>query len=270
MYLVADLHGHGLLAIHREIGLVGHADHAHADSRLARHHDGPDGQQVRADRRDQHGVDRGHHDGPVGREVVGRGAGRRGEDDAIGAEGGDGLAVDLDGEVGHARDGPLGHHHVVERVPLARRLAAAEELGVHHAAHFDGRRAVAPGLQGGVELGERDFGKKAQRAQVHAEQRSVGVGEGARRGQQRPIAAEDDDQVRLARGHLLALDAVTIRLRCARLLCACSRSRALCALQIRRALAVQNAAPSALAEPRAQLGQHRFQLMLLRLGDNSS
>ena len=131
----------------------------------------------------------------------------------------------------------LGHHDIVERVPLARRLAAAEELGVHHAAHLDGRCAVAPGLQGGVELGERDFGKKAQRAQVHAEQRSVGVGEGARRGQQRPIAAEDDDEVRLARGHLLALDTVTIRLRCARLLCACSRSRALCALQIRRALA---------------------------------
>ena len=79
------------------------------------------------------------------------------------------------------------------------------------------------------------------------------MGEGARRRQQRSIAAQDDHQVRLALGHLLALDAVYIRP---------SRRYA--------ALSIQNAAPSALGEPGAQLGQDRFQFVLLRLGDNSS
>jgi len=56
------------------------------------------------------------------------------------------LPIDLDREVCHARDGSLGHHHIVQRVPLAGWLAAAEELGVHHAARLDGGRAVAPRL----------------------------------------------------------------------------------------------------------------------------
>jgi hypothetical protein len=57
-----------------------------------------------------------------------------------------GLAIDLDGEVGHASDGSLGHNHIIQRIPLAGRLAPAEELGVHHAARLDGGRTVTPRL----------------------------------------------------------------------------------------------------------------------------
>ena len=72
---------------------------------------------MRADGRDQHAVDAGHDDGAVGGEIVGGRTGGCGDDDAVGAEGGDELLVDLDGVVRHAGDGALGDDYVVEGRP---------------------------------------------------------------------------------------------------------------------------------------------------------
>jgi len=55
----------------------------------------------------------------VGGESIGSGAGRCGDDDTVGAEAGDELAVHLDGELTHAGDGSFGEDDVVEGVPLA-------------------------------------------------------------------------------------------------------------------------------------------------------
>src|ERR1700722_12628286 len=98
---VVELELDCLLAVDCEVDFVGDADDVDADGRVSGDDDGANGEQVGADGRDQHGVDAGHDDGAVGGEVVGGGAGGGGDDDAVGAEGGDGLLVDVDGEVSH-------------------------------------------------------------------------------------------------------------------------------------------------------------------------
>ncbi len=181
------------LAVYGEVDLVGDADDLNAYGGVAGHDDRADGKQVGTDGGDQHRVDAGHDDGAVGGEVVGCGAGGGGDDDAVGAEGGDELAVDFDGEVAHAGDGALGDDDVVEGVPLLNGFAVADDLGVHHAADFDLGAVVAPGFEGGVELGEGDLGEEAEGAEVDAEDGGGGAGEGAGCGEEGAVAAEDDD-----------------------------------------------------------------------------
>ena len=112
--VVSQLELDRLLAVYGEVNFVGNAYDFNADSGVAGDDDRADGEQVRTDRGDQHRVDVRHDDGPVGGKVVGRGAGGGGDDDAVGAEGGDGLLVYLDGEVAHAGDGSFGYDDVVE------------------------------------------------------------------------------------------------------------------------------------------------------------
>ncbi len=184
-----------LLAVHGEVDLVGNAYDLDAYGGFARDYDRADGEQVRTDGRDQHSVDAGHDDGAVRGEVVGRGAGGSGDDDAVGAEGGYGLFVDLDGEVAHAGDGSFGDDDVVEGVPLFDETAVADDLGTHHAADLDLGTVVAPGFEGGVELGEGNLGEEAEGAQVDAEDGGGGAGEGSGCGEEGAVAAEDDDEV---------------------------------------------------------------------------
>ncbi len=87
-------------------------------------------------------------------------------------------------------------------------FAVADVFGVHHAADFDLGAVVAPVLEGGVEVGERDFGEEAEGAEVHAEDGGGGAGEGAGCGQEGAVAAEDDDEVRLMFRQVDALDGV--------------------------------------------------------------
>ena len=133
--------------------------------------------------------------GAVGGEVVGgRSCGGR-DNNAIGAERGDRLIVDLDGEVSHAGDGAFGDDDVVEGVPLAEDLAVSDVFGVHHAADFDLRAVVTPGFESCVEIGEGDLGEEAEGAEVDAEDWRPGVGEGPRCGEKSAVATEDDDEV---------------------------------------------------------------------------
>ena len=87
--VVAETNGDCHLAVDGEVDLVGNTYYVDADGGFAGGDDWPDGQQVRADGGDQQGVDAGHNDWAIGGEVVGGGAGRGGDDDAVGAEGGD-------------------------------------------------------------------------------------------------------------------------------------------------------------------------------------
>ena len=110
--------------------------------------DGAQGEEMGADGRDHHRVDRGHDDGAVGGEVVGGGAGRCGYDDAVGAEGGDELAIDLDGEVGHAGDGSLGDDDVVEGLPVLEGLCLRGGAGRASWRGFRCRRSYRTRLLG--------------------------------------------------------------------------------------------------------------------------
>ena len=58
---------------------------------------------------------------------------------------------------------------------------------------------LAPGIEGGVDLGEGHLGEKAEGAEVDAEDGRGGVGEDAGRGEEGAIAAEDDDDVGVMR-----------------------------------------------------------------------
>src|SRR5579871_1419157 len=158
--LVADVEFHGFLAIDGEKG-VGDAVHVDGDGGVAGNDDGPDRQQVGTEGRHDEGVDRGHDDGAASGQIVGSRAGGGRDDDAVGAHGGYELPVDLDGEVGHTGDGALGDGDVVESVPAAENLAVAAQLGVHHIAHLNASAVGAPGFEGGVEIGEGDFGEEA-------------------------------------------------------------------------------------------------------------
>ena len=161
--VVAEVEFDGFLAVGGEVDLVGDADDVDADGGLSGDDDGTDGEQVRTDGVDDDGIDRGHDNGPVGGEVVGSRASGRGDDDAVGAEGGDELLVDFDGEVAHAGDGAFADDDIVEGVPLLEGATFADEGGVHHAADFDIGGVAAPGIERGVEIGERDFRRSEER-----------------------------------------------------------------------------------------------------------
>ena len=63
--------------------------------------------------------------------------------------------------------------------------------------------AAQRALQFGVEFVDRDRGEEAEAAQIHREQRDLAPPDGARRGEQRAVAAQHDHQVAAFR-HLLA------------------------------------------------------------------
>jgi len=61
-----------LLTVYGEQGKVGHSLNADGEAGVAADHDGPEGEQVRADGGDHHGVHVGREDGAVGSQRVGR------------------------------------------------------------------------------------------------------------------------------------------------------------------------------------------------------
>ena len=79
-------------------------------------------QRVRADRHQRHRLQRRMQDRPAGRQRVRGGAGRRGDDQAVGALAVDELAVDAHFQLDQARRRALADHHVVEGA--ARRTRA--------------------------------------------------------------------------------------------------------------------------------------------------
>ena len=238
-----------LLSVDGEVDLVGNADDLYADGGVPWDDDGTDGEQVRTDGGDQHRIDAGHDDGAVGREVIGCGASGGRDDDAVGAEGGDGLLVDLDGEVAHAGDGSFGDDDIVEGVPLLDDLAVADDGGAHHAANFDLGAVVAPGFEGVVELGEGDLGEEAEGAEVDAEDGGGGAGEGSRCGQEGAVATEDDDQIWLVVGEIYARDGVDAR-------------------NVGGAIGVEKVVIVASFEPSDEIAKDPGEFRLLRLGDN--
>ena len=128
-------------------------------------------------------------------------------------------------------------------------LAVADVLGVHHAADFDLGAVVAPGFEGGVEVGERDLGEEAEGAEVDAEDGGGGAGEGAGRGEEGAVAAEDDDEVRLVLWQVDAFDGV-------------GRVDVGCAVGVEQIVVV------ACFEPRDEIAQDAGDFRLLGFGDD--
>ena len=247
--LIAESSVDGLLPVDGEQRLVGNALDADGERGVAAHHDGPQRKQMRTDGRDHQRVHVGGENGAVGGQRVGGGAGGRGDDHAVGAEAGDQLAFKFDGEVAHARDVALGDDGVVERVIGGVRRGAAPQLGAQHGAAVELVAALAPAVQGSVEVGEPHLGEEAEIAEVGAEDGRAGGGKGACGGQERAVAAEHDDQLGLLGGEFLAVD----------------RGRA---RGIGPALEIEHRLITAVAQPADQLGQQAGELFLVRLAND--
>jgi len=249
--MVVETELHRLLSVYREVDLVGDAYDFDAYGGVSRDDDGTDSEQVGTDGSYQHRIDAGHNDRAIGGQIICGGTGGRRDDDAVGAEGGYGLAVDLYREVAHASDGSFGDDDVIERVPCLNELAVTDDLRSHHATDLDLGAVVAPGLEGGVELGERDLGEEAEGAEVDAKDGGGGAGEGAGCSEEGAVATENDDQVGLVPGEVYSSDGVDAR-------------------DIGRAVWVEKVVIVASFEPRDEVAEDAGKFRLLGLGDNGS
>ena len=211
---------HGIVFLERlaDLAVDGQVDGrvlaAAADFHLAGFGDqhGPVGQHVRADGREADGGHRGKDDGAAGGERISRGAGGRGDDQAVGFVGAHELVVDVDVQIDHAGDGGFGEHHIVERLVARDDRAVAAHLGVQQLAAADAVLAAQGALQFGKQLVDGDGGQESEAAQIDGEQRDLAAADGARGGEQRAVAAQHDHQV-AAFGHVVARQTVGARRR---------------------------------------------------------
>jgi len=240
----------GFLAVHGEVGFVRDDVDNYGDFGVAGEDDGADGEEVGADGRKDHGVYRGHEDGTVSGEGIGSGAGGSGDDDTVGPEAGDELAVHLDGELAHAGDGAFGEDDVVEGIPFAEQLVVAEEAGVHEAAGVDNGGAGHPGVEGFVEFSEGDFGEEAEGAEVDGEDGSGGLGEGSSGGEKGSVAAERDDEDGSVGGHVATVDGLVDE------------------AEVGGAVGLEDGGKAVAGEPGDEFGEDGLELWLLRLGDD--
>ena len=193
----------------RNDALVGRARND-ADHAGFGHQHRPVGEHVRANGRDADGRHRRENDGAAGGERIGRGAGGRGDDEAIGFVGANELLVHVRVQIDHAGDGGFGQHGVVEGFVGGHHLPAAHHFGGQQLALGDAVLAAEGALQLGVQLVDGDGGQEAQAAEVHGEERGLAPADGARGGEQGAIAAEHDDQV-AAFGNFVPRDAAGAR-----------------------------------------------------------
>src|SRR5437899_506746 len=199
-------HPHGVVLPEAYPDLAVHGDH----DVLVRHerdldpmHSGEDDRPVRqgvgADRRQHDRVHRRKQDRPTGGEAVGGRAGRRRDDQAVGAVRGGVLPLDRHREVDDAAHRRLGDNNVVEGGVLPEPLAVPDDpYGQHHAlVHLHPAREQR--FERREHLVERRRGEESEPAEVHAEQRHAEVADRARHGEEGAVAAEDDEQGRVRR-----------------------------------------------------------------------
>ncbi len=126
----------------------------HADPAGFGHQHRTVGEHVRADGREADGGHRRENDGAAGGKRIGRGAGGRADDEAVGLVGAHELLVDVDVEIDHAGDVGLGEDGVVERVvggddvarraPLRRSAACVWPCGARRAGRAPVRETIRP------------------------------------------------------------------------------------------------------------------------------
>ena len=157
-----------------------------------RKHKGLSGQTVRAD---------GRHDDvfifrlderAAGRHGVGRGAGRRGDDDAVAVEARDGHAVAISGHT-DAVYVPAVNDYIVEHRLCADDPFITHKLHVKHHAPADRIFSVRD-LEQNVQLIVLQTGQKSLAAEIHTDDRDWVVTQRDRDVQDRPVAAHDDDE----------------------------------------------------------------------------
>src|SRR5207249_4084205 len=115
--------------------------------------------------------------------------------------GGGVLSLDRHREIDDATHRGLGDDDVVEGGVLPEPLAVPHDADGQHHALVHRHPACEQRLEGWEHLLERRRGEEAEPAEVHAQQGNAKVADRPRHGQEGPVAAEDDEQVRV-RGQL--------------------------------------------------------------------
>ena len=155
-------------------------------------------------------------DRPAAGECIGGRTGRRGDDQAVGAQGIDEFAVHLNRKFDHGAHRAATDHHIIEGNTLEDRLAAAPHLGVQHQARFLGIASVEQGRDQRLHLVLGNVGEKPQRTEVDPDNRHLGGGGDARHAQQGTVTTHRDGQVsagdqRLHRQHLVGFSSQQLR-----------------------------------------------------------
>jgi hypothetical protein len=105
------------------------------------------------------------------------------------------------------------------------------------------------GLKSRIEFRQWNFGQEPQHAQVHSQDGNPSLGHGTRCGEQRPVASQHNDVVRLSHSDLVAINDLSV-------------------IRVGGRFAVNQDGVMVLVEPLEQLWQDVGQLWLCRLGNN--
>ncbi|HET6550243.1 MAG TPA: hypothetical protein VFG79_17405 [Solirubrobacter sp.] len=176
-------------------------EHVHAQALLRVQEDRAVERGVRRDRRDQQPAVARRDDRPAGRERVRGRAGRGGDHQRVARVAREHLVLDLDGQRRGAVPGNARQRRVVER----RQRQPGERAGDgHRRALLGAVVAVVDPVERGRQLVEVDLGEEREPPEVHTQHRHVVPGGELERAEDRPVAAEPDDQRTAGRQLLLA------------------------------------------------------------------
>ena len=154
-------------------GGVAPAAHGDLDRRRVGHRDRTVRERVRRDRHQRERRHLGRDDRPAGRQRVGRRAGGRRDDHAVGAHRVDEPSVDLDRALDHAAEAAAIDDDLVQRRRMRARAVRARDRHGEQRAPLLGVVAVEHRAERRLEPGERDVGEEAEPAEVDADQRHV-------------------------------------------------------------------------------------------------
>ena len=204
---------------------------------------------MRTYRRNHQCIDFGNQDRPTRRQrISGRSRWRR-HNHPIRSKSGGQLVIYFHYKMPHARDGALSRHHIVQGLMRAIQLAVAPKLAVQHRSGLNATRPLVPGLKMRVNIREPNLGQEAERPQIDAQNRHPAAREHPRCRQQRPIAPQNDHQLRIQRRQL--------RTRVHLFIC-----------HVVRAHRVQQRIMPVRFQPQHQLRQQLPKLILLRFRDD--
>ena len=149
--------------------------------------------------REHHRVHRREHDGAARGEAIGRRAGRGRDDQPVGPVAGGELPVDRHLQTDDAAHRRLGDDHVVERGVLGEPLALAGHLAASIMRSSMTSSSRRQDSSAGYSSSTVSAVEEAEAAQVDAEDGHAEVAHEARHGQQRAVAAEDEQEIHLPR-----------------------------------------------------------------------
>lgn len=191
------LNRQGDLAVAADLEIAAARGKAQPDSAAAVDHQRPRRQGMREHRHQRNGVERGGEDRAARRKRVGGRAGRRRDDQAVGALREGEHLVDIDLELDHMRHFTGMQHHLVNRQAEARRALIFADARLEQEAAFDEIVALQHLVQLLLRVVGIEVGEKAEIAAVNTDDFDVVARQHARRAEHIAVAADHHGEVSL-------------------------------------------------------------------------